>query len=112
MERLHNPRRITCVLPKGKAVPLIHRLHKEKGLEAISMHRGRGRSTAVTESVSYGEYAEVEVVTLIVEAERADDLFEFIFFEADINKPHGGFLYQVPLGHSTRFHLPDLPEEH
>lgn len=111
MELLKNPKRIVCVLPKGKAVPLIRLLHEQKKLETINFHRGRGRSTAVRESVSYGVYAEVEVVSIVVDADQADDLFQFIFFEADINKPHGGFLYQVPLSQSTIFHLPEIPEE-
>jgi len=111
MDLLKNPKRIICVLPKGKAVPLIRLLHEQKNLETISFHRGRGRSTAVSESVSYGAYAEVEVVSIIIDANRADELFEFIFFEADINKPHGGFLYQVALTQSTLLHLPQLPQE-
>lgn len=111
MKLINQPREIICVLPKGRAMELVRLLHEEKNIEAVNFHSGRGRSTAVTDSISYGQYAEVEVVSVIVEAQQAEDIFDFIFFEADINKPHGGFLYQVPLSLSNAFHLPELPNE-
>ena len=42
---------------------------------------------------------------------RADEVFEFIFFEADINRPHGGLMFQQPLLATTAFNLPELEEE-
>ncbi len=111
MKTSENLKRIVCVLPQGKALKLVHLLHEQKGVDNTNIHRGRGRSTTVAQTVSFGQYAEVEVVTLLVEEERAEEIFQFIFFEAEINRPHGGFLYQVPLAQSTEFKLPDSIKE-
>lgn len=46
-----------------------------------------------------------------IEAERADEIFEFLYFEAGLDHTHGGFLYQVPVVQSTVFKLPDIPAE-
>ena len=45
------------------------------------IHRGRGRSTAVTYAVTFGDYVETEVLLVIVDAARADEIFEFIFVQ-------------------------------
>ena len=111
MELLKNAKRIICVLPKGKGIWLEKRLRDEMGLTAVNIHSGRGRSTSVSESISYGQYAEVEILSVVAQGEKADEIFEYIFFEAEINKPHGGFIYLVPLSQATSFSLPDLPEE-
>lgn len=105
-----NPKRIVVVLPKDRAMEIAEKIHIDKKIDTCNIHRGRGRSTAVMDSVSYGNYAEVDVISVIVDANRADEIFEFIFFEAEINKPHGGFIYQLPVEKSSFFQIPDLTE--
>ena len=43
--------------------------------------------------------------------DRADEIFEFIYHEARIDRPHGGLIYVTGLDRATPFVLPDLPEE-
>ena len=111
MKTLSDSKRIVVSLTNGKALDLVRLLRQEKQIDACNIHRGRGRSSAVPQTVSYGEYIETEVMSVIVDAARADEIFEFIFFEANLNQPHGGFLYQVSLNQSTEFVLPDIAEE-
>jgi len=40
-----------------------------------------------------GEQSEKEVLTVVVEEAQADDIFEYIYHLADINRPHGGIIY-------------------
>ncbi len=108
MHLFNNPKRVICVLPNGKGIPMAKRLNEEKGIQSINIHTGRGRSTAVSEAVSFGQYAEVDIISVVVEEEIADEIFEFIFFEADINKPHGGFIYMAPAEQATAFTVPDF----
>ncbi len=111
MKIVKDSKRIVASLPKGKGLDLIRVLHEKKHIETCNIDHGRGRSTTVHDAVSYGDYAEVDVVVVIVDTARADEIFEFMLFEANINHPHGGFLYQISLTQSTEFMLPDIVEE-
>ena len=41
----------------------------------------------------------------------ADEIFEHVYHKAEINRPHGGLMYMHDLTMSTKYILPDLPEE-
>jgi len=103
---------ITAIVPKGKAQKLVEQLVYELGISRVNVNhsRGLGRITPLRQR-GIGETTEKEVVTVLIEPERAEEVFDFIFFEADINTPHGGLIYQQPTFASTPFNLPDLPEE-
>lgn len=111
MDFVTHTKKIICVLLQGNASEVVGRLHKEKGVDTCDIDRGRGRSTKNSTNKTYGEYVEVEVVTVSIEAERADEIFEFLYFEAGLDHTNGGFLYQVPVVQSTVFKLPDIPAE-
>ncbi len=51
------------------------------------------------------------MLAVIVDENKADKLFQYIFFEAAINRPHGGIIYMHALPKSTEFILPEVPEE-
>ncbi len=103
---------ITAILPKGRSKQLVQRLVHEKGLNRVNVNhaRGIGRITPLRHR-GVGETTEKEIVSVVVHADQAEEIFEFIFFEAEVNRPHGGLMYQQPLFASTLFSLPDLPEE-
>lgn len=103
---------ITCILPKGRAMPLLRLLAADYGLAAIDVHyaRGIGRITPLRHR-GIGETSEKEVLTVMVPAGHADDLFEFIYHTAEINRPHGGLMFMHALRIATDFRLPALPEE-
>ncbi len=103
---------ITAILPKGRDKELVQKLVQDLGIQSVNINyaRGLGRITPLRHR-GVGETTEKSIVTVLVEAERADEVFEFIFFEADINRPHGGLLFQQPLLATTMFKLPDLEEE-
>lgn len=44
-----------------------------------------------------GGTTEKEIMIVIVEADRADEIFEYIYHEAEINRPHGGLIFQQPV---------------
>ena len=55
--------------------------------------------------------AEKEILAVEVETDKADEIFEFIYHAADINRPHGGIMYMHSLMRSSEYTLPDLPEQ-
>ncbi len=111
MKTLTDRKLITCLLPKtdSKAFEVAKMLHDEKGIETANVSSGRG--TGMVKSISYGVWGEVDILTVIVSEQQAEEIFNFIYEKADINRPHGGFIYQGVLAHTTPFLLPDLPEE-
>lgn len=111
MKTLTDQKLITCLLPKkkSKAFEVAKMLHDEKGIETANVSSGRG--TGLVKSISYGVWVEVDILTVIVSEGQAEEIFNFIFEKADINRPHGGFIFQGGLTQTTPFVLPDLPEE-
>ncbi len=105
-------KRITAILPSGVALPLLKRLREEKGVLSTNVHRARGVGH-LTRGLrgGFGQQAEKDVLNVVVESGRADEIFAFVFEGADMDRPHGGFLYQSRLVASTGYQLPDLPDE-
>ena len=102
-----NIKRITCFLPKGAGIRLVEMLHVEKNIDSTNVHTGRGLRTV--ESVKdYGAWSEQDVLTVVVDAERVDEIFEFIFFQGELNKPGGGFIYQTSLIKASHYTLPSI----
>ncbi len=100
-------KRITCFLPKGAGIRLVEMLHTEKNIDSTNVHTGRGLRTV--ESVKdYGAWSEQDVLTVVVDARRADEIFDFIFFQGELNKPAGGFIYQTSLIQASNYTLPDI----
>ena len=103
---------ITVILPKGPAKALTEQLIHERGLDRVNVNyaRGVGRITPLRHR-GVGETSEKAIVTVLIDAEQADETFEFIFYAADINRPHGGLMYQQPVTAATLFNLPEIEEE-
>ena len=103
---------ITAIRPKGRDKVLVRRLVKEQGINSVNVNyaRGLGRITPLHHR-GVGETTEKAIVTVLVEEARADEVFEFIYYEANINQPHGGLMFQQPLLANTLFTMPDIEEE-
>ena len=93
-------KRITCFLPKGTGVKMVEMLQSEKNIVSTNVHSGRGQRTAET-------WKEQEILTVIVDADRAEEIFEYIYFQGKLNEPGGGFIFQSDLNRATSFKLPE-----
>lgn len=100
---------ITSFLPKGTGLELVKAVKEETGISTgnVSSHRGTGTSSNST----FGEWVEVDVFDVVVEAERADEVFNFIYEKAGIGEGQHGFIVQSNLSRATKFSLPELPKE-
>jgi len=103
---------ISCILAKGTAAGVIKALKETHGIMAgnINNARGVGKITPLAYRGIAGQ-SEKEILSVVVPAGRADEIFEFIYHEAEINRPHGGIMYMHVLPRTTEYRLPDLPEE-
>ena len=91
---------------------MLRRLKEEKGITACRINNARGIGRFTHSRVRHlSNVTEREVLEVVTTAKRADEIFEFIFFEADMNRPHGGVIFMTSLGRTSHFELPDLPEE-
>lgn len=103
---------ITCILPKGVALPVLKKLKDEKGISRVNINsaRGMGKITPLAYR-GIGGQTEKEIMNIVVSEDDADDVFEYVYLEAEINQPHGGMIYMCSLAKATSFILPDIPEE-
>ena len=109
MDASTNSKLITSFLPKGTGLDLVKALKDETGLSTgnVSSSRGTGSSAGN----DFGEWLEVDVFDVIVDSDRAEEIFSFIYNKAGIGDGNNGFMIQSNLTKSTKFALPDLPQE-
>lgn len=88
-------------------------LRKDHGVKTgnINMARGAGMYKPLDKR-GIGEQTEKEMLSVVVPAEQADDVFAYIYETAKINEPHRGIILQSDLMCSSLYSLPtDLAEE-
>jgi len=103
---------ITCFLPAGRAQGVLERLRKEQGIPSAFAYHARGAGLATRRDKSRPEYVEREMITALVPAERADEIFRFIFFASGINEPHAGMVLMTTAPCAEMLCLPDeIPDE-
>ncbi len=108
----NNAKLITCILPKGAAYPLQQALIEKKGIHSVNFHRARGVGRfSLISARGIGEQQEKEILELTVEADMADELFEYVFFNGEMNHAHSGLVYMSSLPKATRMVMPELPKE-
>lgn len=99
---------IHCLLPAGVAAGVMERLRVEKGIVSMFHHHARGGGISTRKGRESFHYIEREIASVLVPEERADEIFEFLYFATGVNQPHAGML----LMEKTRLARPLLlPEE-
>ena len=98
------PRQISCVMPHGLGLPLQRRLFHELGLTRVELHSARGFMGSDPEHLF--SRIERDVLQVVVEAERADEVFEWLYHEARVADQEGRFLYVARLARATPYELP------
>lgn len=83
---------IHCLLPAGRATEAMERLWKEKGIVDVFHHHARGGGISTRKGRESFHYVEREIATVLVPEERADEIFEFLYFAAGVNQPHSGMV--------------------
>lgn len=107
-----NSKLITCILPKGKGLPLLQAL-SEKGVTRADLSFARGSDIlAPLDSKGLLQIQEEkELVTVVADdATQAEDLFAFIYEHVDMNHIGGGMLYMGELSLASPYLLPNIEE--
>ena len=100
---------ITCVLYPGGGTKVLEALWN-RGVTTgnTSYARGSAMGDPIGKDGIPVQF-EKEILTAIVRGSEADEIFELVFEVAEINRPHGGFLYMETLRRSVPHPLPSLP---
>lgn len=106
---------IYCILPDDGTERRLLRWLRDQGITRANSVYCRGHSVLREAKARPGKLPEpalVRLVSIVVEADQADVLFERLYEQADIHRPNGGALLMTPLTLATPFALPeDIADE-
>ncbi len=94
---------ITCVMQEKLSHEIIKHLQNEQKILTANIYSARGSTFE-----SMLDAKQMDVLTVLVEAEKAEEIFEYLYYEAQIDRPHGGMVFQEAIGRSTEYSLPKL----
>jgi len=98
------PRLIVAYLGRGRAHDIAAALHASLGIDAF--HYGHGRGAGMLSTIAARDMIEVDVLSVVVAPELADETFAFIYEAAEIDRPGNGMLIQTVLGRTAALGLP------
>lgn len=90
---------ITAIIPGHKSMIIIEKLKNEMNIITANKYSARGETLVNKEDI------EMETLTILVDEKEADKVFEFVFFEAELNKAHQGMIFQQSLKKSSTYKL-------
>ncbi|MBQ13862.1 MAG: hypothetical protein QGG67_13315 [Gammaproteobacteria bacterium] len=105
-------KQIVCILPKGKASMVEQGLIEDHGIHDANFHhaRGVGKFSALS-AKGLGEQQEKTILQLVVSKEMAETIFEYIYFRAGLDQPHGGLVYMAKVPKMALMKLPEPAEQ-
>ena len=108
---LQDAKQIVCIVPKGIGSELVEALSSEKGIynANFSHARGVGRKDVMDKGV--GEQPERDVFSVTVDQAIADEVFEYLYFKAGLDKPDSGLMYMQPAPKTSVMAIPELSQE-
>ena len=101
MQRSPMYKLITCIANEKYAKQAIQGLAEDHGIQALVNHFARGFGKSATSSTSeLGQQTEKLIINVLVENQRADEIFAYIFDAANLDRPHGGIVYITAVNQS------------
>jgi len=91
---------ITAILPMSTTMPIIRELHA-MGIYTANKSTARGSS-----NTSQAHDVEMEVMTVLVEETKADEVFGFIYEKGGLDKPSHGMIFQSAVSLVSEYSLP------
>ncbi|MDZ4734804.1 MAG: hypothetical protein SGJ07_00510 [Rhodospirillaceae bacterium] len=99
---------VVAYLPRGIAYEVANGLYERLQLSAF--HYGHGRASSMLDTITGSEMAEVDILSVVVTEAQAEEAFAFIYEAGQIDRPGGGLITQLSLGHAAITGLPLLEE--
>jgi nitrogen regulatory protein PII len=104
MNKINGAKLITCILRKGRALPLLEALN-ERGEQKINFAFARGSDIHDPETPSGKlKEQEKEIVTIVADSpEKGEELFDFVYEKSGIDEPGSGLIYMTSLSYATGY---------
>lgn len=111
MQVLKQHKLITAILPRGKSIDVMEKLRSDKDIVTASVNTARGMGKLMPGVYrGLGGQAEKEILEVIIAEDRADEIFEYLYETAEIDRPHGGIIFMAKVRMTTPYTLPVIPE--
>jgi len=88
---------LICIMPAGRGTEVLDDLRRETGVISAFAHHARGIGTHGMRNRVYAD--EKQILTVLVDAERADEVFHFLYCSAGLDAPRAGM---IMMGHAFR----------
>ena len=104
-------KQIWAILPDDDRISkVVHALKNEKGILTAHQINCRGMG-AVGRSAPGKRFRprrprSLRLLTVIVSEEKADEIFDFVYEQAEVDRPMGGIVFMGPLDGATAFTMP------
>ena len=92
---------ITAILPMATVMPIVRELHS-MGIFTANKSTARGSS-----NTSKIHDVEMEIMTVLIDEERSDEIFELIYDRGGLFQPSHGLIYQTAVSLCSDYLLPD-----
>ena len=107
---------ISCVLPvDGTYKRVLIELRKRQGIIRAGSSSRRGIGILAEVKTKHGKLPEsvlVKQLHVVCSEDQADEIFDFIFWSAQLDKPGRGMMWQQAITGCTPYELPaDIPDE-
>jgi len=107
---------IYCIVPDdGTDKRVLVEIRDKYGIVRAGSRVCRGIGVLAEAKTKRGTLPEPSLVKqmyVICEDDQAKEIFDFIFWSAHVDKPHGGLIWQQAVTGGTPFELPaDIPDE-
>lgn len=83
-------RALICIMPAGRGTEVLEALRRETGVISAIAHHARGIGTHSLRQRVYSD--EKQILTVLVDAGRADEVFQYLYYSAGLNAPHAGMI--------------------
>jgi len=100
---MKNYKQITCMVADRIPISVLKKLKEEKGIITADKTDARGSS-----SNSNFEMKKMQILTVVVEDARADEIFEYLYHILEIDQPDRGIMLQSKLARMTEYTLPEI----
>lgn len=102
---------IVCLLPAdGSDKKLMHALYEQKHINHTASNSCMGAAILAKAKTKYGELPEpklIRKITILVEEERADEIFDFIYTFAELDKGPRGVVWLTPSMQVSPYSMPE-----
>jgi hypothetical protein len=107
MSHMKKSKLIVAILPKGIALKVICRLKNEKGVITANFGYALGIGKMTAKKIrSQGEEKEREILSVVIDEERSEEIYDFVYQASDMHRPHGGFMFMSTVA-SSEYILPE-----